>query len=479
MRHEKPRAQPPEAVKKTANEQGLAGNSLKIGAARGIFSRRQALSQSGKNKLWKTGFNQRFLKCHRPSCRSGTSAEQAAWDEIGFLAFEHNVDRSKATSAWLDEAGVGSETKVVPPAPVKANHNKSDGVPARVEPDRENSRPPVISPPPAEATAKSPLQAFVERAFLSAADRQELKVKRGLSEAMIEGAGFLTNDRANLPILNALALEYPEWELAKCGLYKRTGTVYKPSGQFYGYGLVGKKKKLSVELLKSGDFDDLDDDDFVWAHKEDGLCNPILIPNYDLSGELIGLRPHKGFPKGQKPRLYLAGGRQAVQQCKKAVIVEGEFKTNALQDVVGKDWAVAAAPGITQVKNLHVWADILTWTKRIGAHVVVVVFDNEEHSDPKLRSFRPQIEDRFEAEIWARVSAVRLDREGYDAQVGHLPDEWGIPMERVTGIPPWQPCCRRASRGRKSTWRSRKFCRPPSKSTNWTGPNYWNRPPNG
>jgi hypothetical protein len=62
LRHEKPRAQPPEAVKKTANEQVLAGNSLKTGAARGIFSRRQALSQSGKNELWKTGFNQRFLK---------------------------------------------------------------------------------------------------------------------------------------------------------------------------------------------------------------------------------------------------------------------------------------------------------------------------------------------------------------------------------------------------------------------------------
>ena len=210
----------------------------------------------------------------------------------------------------------------------------------------------------------------------------------------------------------------------KCGLYKRAGNICRPSGQFYGFGVVGKKKRLPVELLESGDYDDLDDDDCVWAHKESGLCNPVLIPYFNLSGQLIGLRPHKGFPKSQKPQLYLAGGRLALRQCNYAVIVEGEFKGTALQCVVGKDWAVASVPGITQVKNLHVWSAILDWLKRIGVRTVVVVFDNEEHGDPKLPSFRPQLEDRFEAEIWARVCAVRLAREGYDTRVGHLPDVW-------------------------------------------------------
>ncbi len=34
------------------------------------------------------------------------------------------------------------------------------------------------------------------------------------------------------------------------------------------------------------------------------------------------------------------------------------------------------------------------------------------------------MEDRFEAEAWARVGAARLIKEGYQAQVAHLPDEW-------------------------------------------------------
>lgn len=367
--------------------------------------------------------NRDLFKCHRTGCRSGTSSDQSAWDEIGFLAFELNVDRRQATRAWLKEAGLWSESEQIRPDQKSSDENP------RVKAGDDTSSS-IVRQENADVPAKSPLQAFLERALLNDADRQELKVKRGLSDEMINGAGFLTNDRSNLAILNALALEFPEWELVKCGLYNRTEKICKPSGQFCGYGVVGKKKRLPAELLESREYDDLDDDDFVWAHKESGLCNPIIIPYFDLSGELIGLRAHKGFPKGQKPHLYLAGGRQALRQCNRAVIVEGEIKSAALQDVCA-DWAVAAVPGITQVKNVYVWAEILAWLKRIGARTVAVVFDNEEHGDPKLPGFRPQIEDRFEAEIWARVCAVRLEREGYEARVGHLPDAWRNEIGKV------------------------------------------------
>jgi len=352
-----------------------------------------------------------LFKCHRTSCPSETAGDHAAWDEIGFLAYELKLDRQMATRAWLREAGLWTENPATINVPTDQDHKE----PAGVNVDDEG----------ADDVPESPLQTFTERASLSGADRQELKINRGLSDEMIDRSGFLTNDQSNLAILRALALDQPEWKLVNCGLYNRAGQVCKPSGQFYGYGVIGKKKRLPAELLESGDFDDVDDNDFVWAKKESGLCNPILIPYYDLSGELIGLRPHKGFPKGQKPRLYLAGGRKAVLQCPQAVIVEGEFKAAALQDIVGNDWAVAAVPGITQVKNLHVWADILAWLKRIGARKVAVAFDNEEHGDPKFPGYRPQLMERFEAEVWARVCAVRLEAEGYDeVGVGHLPDEW-------------------------------------------------------
>src|SRR6187402_585871 len=38
-----------------------------------------------------------MFKCHRPSCPSMTADHGAAWDEIGFLAFEHGGDRRTAT----------------------------------------------------------------------------------------------------------------------------------------------------------------------------------------------------------------------------------------------------------------------------------------------------------------------------------------------------------------------------------------------
>jgi hypothetical protein len=344
-----------------------------------------------------------FFKCHRTGCRSGTAGERAAWDEIGFLAFELNLDRRRATRAWLEEVGLWDEKPASAGGkPVAGGEDQNPHSSA----DDQNS-----SPKPA-------LLAFYERLSLSDADRQELKTKRGLSDEMIERSGFRSNDQSNLAILEALALEYPEYELVQCGLYTRKGHGCKPSGQFYGWGVVGKKKRLPEEWLESGEYDDLEDDEIVWANKESGQCNPILIPYFDPSGQLIGLRPHKGFPKGQKPRLYLAGGRQMVRPCCGAVIVEGEFKAAALQDMVGQEeWAAAGVPGITQVKNLHVWADLLVWLKRIWAQTVAVVFDNEEHKD------RP-LEDRSEAEIWARVCAVRLAKEGYDARVGHLPDDW-------------------------------------------------------
>jgi len=271
---------------------------------------------------------------------------------------------------------------------------------------------------------KSPLVAFYERLSLIEADLAELCDKRCLSKEMIEASGFRSNVGANLVILQSLALEYDERELVACGLWKTESGVCKPSGQFYGYGVVGKKKRMSLELLESGDYDDLKDDDLVWAWKETGKCNPLLIAYFDLTGELIALRPHKGFPKGLKPRLYLAGGKTAVTKARQAVVVEGEFKAAALQDVLGEEWAVASVPGITQVKNFHVWGDTLAWLRRIGAQKVVVVFDNEEHGDPKLQGFRERMEDRFDAQIWARVCALRLEREGYHALVGNLPDDW-------------------------------------------------------
>jgi hypothetical protein len=128
-----------------------------------------------------------------------------------------------------------------------------------------------------------------------------------LTDEAIDAAGFRTNCQANFQILQASADDYDEDALVRSGLWTNNSNQRKPSGQFYGYGVVGKLKKLPPELLASADYSELDDDDFVWAWKESGKCNPLLIPYFDSEGKIIAIRPHKGFPRGQQPRLYLAG----------------------------------------------------------------------------------------------------------------------------------------------------------------------------
>lgn len=274
-----------------------------------------------------------------------------------------------------------------------------------------------------DKSEKPPLERFYEQLRLSEADRAELREKRGLSDAMIDRAGFRTNDRGNRAILEALSGEYKYHDLVNIGLWKRgdkrdRDRNLRPTGQFYGWGVVGKKPK--AEDPEDGeDYEDIETDGFVWAQKESGKCNPILIPYFDLEGKLVALRPHKGFPKGQPPRLYVA---RTVPKTR-AIITEGEFKARALEDVCA-DCSVASLPGITQCKNLNVWSDILEWLRVAQPTEVVVAFDNEEKGDPALPGYKVELEKRFEAQVWARVLAERLKKEDYRVSIATLPDEW-------------------------------------------------------
>lgn len=360
-----------------------------------------------------TGPHADLFKCHNPNCRSMTAGRAAAWDEIGFLSFELGCDRRSATRAWLEEAGVWEEhLKTV-------FESRSFEDPLK---DSENSS--MIDESSVDNNDVSPTSVFYEGLTLSEADREELKTKRGLTDEAIDAAGFRTNCRANLELLHALAGQFSELELVRCGLWNSKEKSFRPSAQFYGYGVLGKKKKLAPELLETGDYSELDDDDFVWDWKESGKCNPILIPYFDVDGKLIAIRPHKGFPRGQQPRLYIAGGRNVPKQCERVVITEGEIKAEALSCILGSTWAVVAIPGITMIKNLDVWGDILVYLQRLNARKVVFAFDNEEQTNPGLPYYKSHLDDRYEAEAWARVGAVRVENEGYDGKVAHLPDDW-------------------------------------------------------
>lgn len=132
-----------------------------------------------------------------------TAGPAAAWDEIGFLAFELGCDRRAATRAWLEEAGLWEEH-----FQPHLHSNEAHDADGPGEP-RENNLP--VDSIAADATeaslpkvtnAKSPLIVFYEALELSDADREELKLKRGLSDEIIDAAGLRTNCHANLELLH-------------------------------------------------------------------------------------------------------------------------------------------------------------------------------------------------------------------------------------------------------------------------------------
>ena len=70
------------------------------------------------------------------------------------------------------------------------------------------------------------------------------------------------------------------------------------------------------------------------------------------------------------------------------------------------------------------FGDIEEWLEEIAVPQVVIAYDNEDKSNPKLPGYQEDKWKRFDAQIWARYLAARLLKEGYDGKVCVLPDEW-------------------------------------------------------
>jgi hypothetical protein len=128
----------------------LAG---KVEQARGRLSLRRMMDERGKGppagkhtfacpyctkpgaRLLEKGGRQWF-KCFHTSCKSGTSGEKAAWDEVGFLAYELGVSRWGAFKLWLKDAGVLWEEP-----PKRGAVRRSEYLPQKEE--KEDNLPPV------------------------------------------------------------------------------------------------------------------------------------------------------------------------------------------------------------------------------------------------------------------------------------------------------------------------------------------------
>ena len=290
--------------------------------------------------------------------------------------------------------------------------------------------PPAGDPPPPALAA---LRWFYERLTLVESDLDRLWDERAFRTEFSQAMGYRSNLKANKELLLAMEKEFPVNVLLDSGLWNQGDKPTdppKPNPQFYGMSLVEKRDEHGKKVR------DRDGDvivDCVW-----GDPGPILIPYFDERGELVHLRPHKGMMRGKTPRFYICRkhstfnsdkSRAGIQhptsngnRAKYAVLTEGEFKAGSILQALGEEAAVGALPGITMAKPL--FGDIEEWLESLEVRQVVMGYDNEDKSNPELPGYQEDAWRRFDAQIWARYLARQLAKEGYEAKVCVLPNEW-------------------------------------------------------
>jgi hypothetical protein len=420
----------------------------------------------------------RLFKCHSTSCPTGAKA----MDDVGYLAFVNGRLRGEAFADFLKLAGVWKErtdTRTSPgldgtsppaaqpaPEPEAAPEQR-----ASFEGDTSSSQPsgfyplfpdvtvtpgeapsisnPETDPLPAapghpplptepvptqgaspesevsldgeapssltiagvsdEVGATEALRWFYSRLTLSPADEQLLHDKRGLGTDACVAFGFKSNPRTNVGLLDSMVGMFSTGALIQCGLWQaRENNPPAPNRQFFGYGRIGKSK------------DGKDKEVWGWTH-------PILIPYFDANGELIHLHPHKGGAKGGHRSLYIPrrAGVKAAESFSNVIITEGEFKAAALAQCLGGSMGVVGMPGIQMANNYAMFEELVEWLLSVKAKRVVVVYDNEEKSDPNLPSYKPDRKKRFDAEIWERILALKVwTRLRIETGVWTLPAQW-------------------------------------------------------
>ncbi len=244
--------------------------------------------------------------------------------------------------------------------------------------------------------------------------RKELKVKRGSNDAWIDALGFKTARQANKEALEPLLKKFPEKELLKSGLAQRDNYT----------------RELRVAGMLCGD---------LWDEKEKrGYYDEIIIiPYIDAVGRIIGLRPHKrglttrDYRKEEVSEFYnkthdnlrIIYGECFLNDRPKefehtALICEGEFKGVAARMCGIPSIGFQGIQYFDQNKeSAQAIRDTVELLKRQKVREVIIAFDNESKADKPFA-------ERFEAEVWARFTAMVLEDHGFKALFGVLPESW-------------------------------------------------------
>lgn len=357
-----------------------------------------------KLHLYRGGFY-----CWTGSCELSKALKlDAGRDEIGFLAWDRNISRNEAIDLFLRMAEVpnprekyregGGGGGVAPPKAAAAS--SSDPPPQR----RKRS---IYLPQPADR--RNVFQEIHAALSLTEAHRAELKEKRGFSDETIDAAALRSSVPANAGPLAEIFARHRASSLSYHGLLNRKGD--RITSILAGYRTIRDEEKRQ----ESG--------------KGVERCDNIIFPYCGFRGEVMWLRPHKDNlsakgdplrdPEESMQRVYVALNDCALKDgvC---VITEGEFKALALWQC---GIPAIGLPGISYVKSFksqdHSTLDRLCRIlRKFDIKRVIIAFDNE------CKLHKPDPHKRYDADIWAVVTANRIAWRGFEATIAQIPDEW-------------------------------------------------------
>lgn len=357
---------------------------------------------------------QYIFKCRHASCSSGEEA-------MGIQKF---IEHTQGCD-WKQARRVLHELTGVPDPREQVEHRTSNIEHRTSKQEKEAPVAVVVAQeeiPAQELLAVPDLSRNVyEEAWsvmeLSDAHRKELRSKRGFDDAWITALGIRTSRRGNRELLEPLLEKFPPNELLRSGI------------------AVREKKTWRLRIADSlcgRIFREDEDGQGSWQDFEN-----IVIPYIDAEGRIIGLRPHKrGLTNGdyreeissefyekEHNNLRVIYGECFLTQrpekhLHRCVICEGELKAAALRRCGIPAIGFQGIHFLRQNKETRqAVRDVVAMLRKHKIREVVVVFDNEDKSHKKPT-------ERYEAELYARYTALCLEDEGFKAMFGMLPDEW-------------------------------------------------------
>lgn len=227
----------------------------------------------------------------------------------------------------------------------------------------------------------NPIYEFIaSHGKLTKEHKEELKTKRGLSDETIKKLRFFSGGKYLLNIEQKLVEDFDRESLLAAGVCVSSGR-----------GLT-----LSPMLLDER----------------------IIISYLNAAGKCYLLRPHKFGLRGVPVEIYCPDWNLD----KNIVMTEGEFKAAAASQL---GFSAIAIPGIASFSKENL-KRLLSFLNEAKVRDICILFDNEIKDDPKFRNYKENPSDRHDTEFYAYYMARQLDKEGFRAQIGTLPDSWRV-----------------------------------------------------